>query len=418
MSLIQEIKTLQEISNDQSVTVAKVYFKDKDKVKQGENVIDLQTSKAVFSYEAEKDGYIQYLCKEGEDMPVGVVVARIYDDIQDIKPIEKATVPVSEGNASVQTAFSGGALKLIEKEGLDKALFSGKDFVTIEDVQAVLSGKGAATKPTLAAPVNSDDCTFQEISKAKKIEIASLSDVQSSGLGCTISIFVDTENIIRFAGQHMEVLKNSLLPFIIYETARLLVKYPEFNAYYADGRIGFWRAVNIGLAMDLDLGLKVIKFADMDKKDIKTIEQDILQGVDKYLDNKLVLNDITGITFTITDLSAQGISFFAPLINTKQSAILGISAIDAKHQRCVLSLTFDHRVTEGKKASEFLFELKERLESYQAPLEKSNAPLVQSCSKCMMGLDEINSHGGIGLFKILDCSGEEMYVCETCIAGW
>lgn len=404
MSLIQEIKTLQEISNDQTVTVAKVYFKNRDKVKGGDKVIDLQTSKAVFSYEADADGYIEYLHQEGEEVPVGVVVTKIFDKPEDIKLTKNAAVESNtKENTAPQTAFSASALKLIDKEGMDKRLFSGKDFVTLEDVKAAMSG-----------------CTFQEISKSKKIEISCLSDVQSSCLGCMVSIFVNTENIINFAQQHADVLKTSLLPFIIFETARLLHKYPEFNAFYADGRIAFYRAINIGVAIDLDQGLKVIKLADMDKKDIKSIEQAILLAADKYLDNKLVLNDISDITFTITDLSAQGISFFVPLINTKQSAVLGISAIDEKLQRCVLTLTFDHRVTEGKKAGEFLYELKERLESYEAPRlqGKSNEEDQKICSRCLMTLGEINNYNGLGLFKIVDCSGKERYLCETCIAGW
>jgi pyruvate/2-oxoglutarate dehydrogenase complex dihydrolipoamide acyltransferase (E2) component len=68
MSVVQEIKVLKEIANDEYSTVARIGFKNGDKVKTGDVVIELETSKAVSAIEAEKDGYIEYFCKEGDDV--------------------------------------------------------------------------------------------------------------------------------------------------------------------------------------------------------------------------------------------------------------------------------------------------------------------------------------------------------------
>jgi hypothetical protein len=174
--------------------------------------------------------------------------------------------------------------------------------------------------------------------------------------------------------------------------------------------------------MDLGEGLKVVKISDADKKTHHEIEADIMNLADKYLDNKLDGRDVSGISFTITDLSAEGVVYFTPLINKRQSSILGVCAIDKKLDRFVLSLTFDHRVTEGKKAALFLNELKAGLERYGASLrnddqiEGSNKAI--QCSRCRISIGEIKKQNGVGLLKIINGEGKEELVCEACWGGW
>jgi hypothetical protein len=134
-----------------------------------------------------------------------------------------------------------------------------------------------------------------------------------------------------------------------------------------------------------------------------------------YLDDSLKIEDLTDVTFTITDLSSEGVAFFRPLVNMMNSAILGVSAIDEKLQRCTLSVTFDHRVTEGKLVAQFLNELKQRLESYQS----KNHPLLNqniSCFKCYKTLKE--DLGGTGFVKCITPEGKEGYICQSCLKGF
>lgn len=107
----------------------------------------------------------------------------------------------------------------------------------------------------------------------------------------------------------------------------------------------------------------MLRLPDTGEKSIPDVEAMVFGLIKRYIEKKLSSEDVTGVTFTVTDLSKEGIHFFVPLIPKGQSAILGISAIDEKLQRCILSLSFDHRVTDGKKASEFLRKLKKRVES-------------------------------------------------------
>ena len=108
--------------------------------------------------------------------------------------------------------------------------------------------------------------------------------------------------------------------------------------------------------------MRVLKLPETGEKSITDVEVLVFDMIKRYMGKKLTSKDVAGVTFTVTDLSKEGIHFFAPLIPKGQSAILGISAIDEKLQRCILSLSFDHRVTDGRKASEFLRKLKKRIE--------------------------------------------------------
>lgn len=386
MIVLEEIKVLSEVTNDQSVVVVKVYFHNGDKVKKGDTLIDISTYKAVFSLEAEKDGYVEYCCVEQQSVAVNAVIARIYDQPGKLSPVK---APVR--------ALSGDADALETGESLDSP--------------EVLRSK-------LSDMENLDTLTFKKISRFKQMEIDSLSQVQSGHLGCCLSIFVDTSNILKFAERHFDIFRDSLLPCIIFEASRLLKKFPELNAFFIDGQIAFYPSVNIGMAMDLDNGLKVLKLPDMNKMALKDVEGAVLKAVDKYLDRKITKDDVTGITFTVTDISKQGLAFYSPLIPHRQSAILGMGAIDETLKRCILMLTFDHRVTDGKLAGRFLQELKKKLESYHDAESSADHQEEQCCFRCLVTLAEIRKNQGAGLLKLLNCDGQEKYICETCFAGF
>ena len=360
-----------------------------------------------------------------------------------------------------ETLFSAEAAALITASGLTPAAFAGRDFISKWDVMQVLQGgsgvasatgatgsghqpatgatnatgpaasgaystMGAAsghpaaktpkTAPAKAVlPADPAKVILEKLTSGKKREIEYLSDVQSTGLTSTLHIFIETENIFTHINRSLKYLKDSLLPVIIYEAARLLSDYPLLNAYFTGEAIARYKEVNPGFAIDIDKGLKVLKIARADQKGIPEIEAEILKLSGDYLDDTLQVEDLTDITFTITDLSSEGVALFRPLINKMNSSILGISSIDEKLRRCTLSLTFDHRVTEGKTAARFLKELKDRLESYRAG---NPAALLQTiaCFKCYKTLKE--DLAGTGFAHCVTPEGKEGYICQSCLKGF
>ena len=301
----------------------------------------------------------------------------------------------------------------------------GKTLLQAADVRDFLTPASHSSAPTPAQrsssrpatailPVDPARVVVEKLASAKRREIEYLSEVQSTGLTSTINTYVDTEGIFTFINRGLRYLKDSLLPVIIYETGRLLADYPLLNGYFTGEAAALYKEVNPGFAIDIDKGLKVLKIAGAGEKSIGDIESEILQLSGQYLDDTLQIEQLTDITFTITDLSSEGVAFFRPLINKMNSSILGISAIDEKLQRCTLSLTFDHRMTEGKLAARFLQELKVRIESYRPKGLPGRQDIT--CFKCYKTLKE--DLAGTGFARCITPEGKDGYICQSCLKGF
>ena len=454
MALLLEIQVPLLAVNDTTLTVAELSYASGTKVKKGDVVMILETSKTTYDLEAGADGYIQYLCEAGRDYEVNTPIAYIYSEAAEAEaaaPQRPVTAPQRPGTnvgpvqASAptlfwegETLFSREAIRLMETAGVERTAFAGKDFVTGGDVRNFLTpamgpttpaAKAAATTGTAAAghpsapahrpaagilPVDPARAVVEKLASAKRREIEYLSDVQSTGLTSTINTYVETEEIFTFINRGLRYLKDSLLPVIIYETGRLLTDYPLLNGYFTGEAAALYKEINPGFAIDIDRGLKVLKIADAGQKSIGDIEAEILKLSGQYLDDTLRIEQLTDITFTITDLSSEGVAFFRPLINKMNSAILGISAIDEKLQRCTLSLTFDHRMTEGKLAARFLQELKERIESYRPKGLPGRQDIA--CFKCYKTLKE--DLAGTGFVHCITPEGKDGYICQSCLKGF
>jgi len=454
MALLHEIQVPLLAVNDTSLTVVEVCFAGGGAVKKGDLIMVFETSKTTYDVEAASDGYIQYLCEPDHDYEVNTVVARIYSEAEEVRvapagPAAAAAVATAVGggrpalNGAVttmatqptsnwegETLFSREASRLMAEAGIAPSAFAGRDLITIHDVNAYLKPQpatapasapaaktvaGPVAKGVPALPVDPQKVIVERLSSGKKREIEYLGDVQSSGLTSTLHTWVETDGIFVHVNRSLKYLKDSLLPVIIYEAARLLEAYPLLNAYFTGDAIARYKEVNPGFAVDIDKGLKVLKIAGAGRLGIQDIEKEIIELSGRYLDDALELEQLTDITFTITDLSSEGVVLFRPLVNKMNSAILGVSAIDSKLQRCMLSLTFDHRVTEGKQAAQFLKELKERLESYRA-MDAAAAVQGISCFKCMKTLQE--DLAGVGFARCITPEGKDGYICQSCLKGF
>jgi pyruvate/2-oxoglutarate dehydrogenase complex dihydrolipoamide acyltransferase (E2) component len=437
MALLQEITVPLLAVNDTTLTVVDLAFPNGQAVKKGDIILVFETSKTTYEVLAEADGFVQYLCKAGQDYEVNQVVAKIFNTASDI--IKEPVTTKQENTPQVQVVkknvvndwtgdalFSLEAIRLIESLHIDKSAFKGRDFVSRQDVEELKGINGTVNKkitaPSVTAqpkeavlPVDNAKVIVERLSSNKKREIEFLSHVQSTGLTSTVNVTVNTEDIFVHLNRSLKYLKNSLLPVIIYETARLLQKYPALNGYFTGDGIAYYKDVNVGFAVDIDKGLKVLRINDAARKTLADIEENIMALSNRYLDETLQIDDLTDITFTITDLSSEGVAFFRPLINMMNSGILGVSAIDEKLQRCMLTCTFDHRVTEGKPVATFLKDLANRLESYRATHHTYPVKDI-ICYKCSKSLED--ELGDIGFVRSITPEGKEGYICQSCLKGF
>jgi pyruvate dehydrogenase E2 component (dihydrolipoamide acetyltransferase) len=302
----------------------------------------------------------------GETVAVGQVIMRIHAEEFTPSIIDKTQPGADASQADAgNVVVSAKAKEYIEKNGIDISGIQ-KSYITLNDViEFSKSGHKPIQKAETPSSVFALDSNIETekkpVSLAKQTEIQALSYVQSSGLLSTIFVTVEADGLPKSENLLFKS-SGTFLPLIAHEIAQLLPKFRLLNAYFETNSIYLYKEYNLGIALDIDDGLKVYSVKNADQLSLQQIEMKIGEGIFAYFRKSLTPDMIKGSTFTITDLSSFGVERFVPLVNYKQSAILGIGSVDKKLDRFTLSLSFDHRVTEGKLASQFLGELAKRIQ--------------------------------------------------------
>jgi pyruvate dehydrogenase E2 component (dihydrolipoyllysine-residue acetyltransferase) len=168
--------------------------------------------------------------------------------------------------------------------------------------------------------------------------------------------------------------KLTMTAIVVKVVTAALKKYPQFNASIdvASEEIVLKRYTNIGIAVDTDHGLIVPVIRDADKKNLTVLSAEIAQAAVRARERKTSLEEMEGGTFTITNLGGIGGTYFTPIVNLPEAAILGMSRSrmepvwkdDAFEPRLMLplSLSYDHRIIDGADAMRFLRFVVEALE--------------------------------------------------------
>ncbi len=399
--MIHPVRIPHEQVNDQSVLLVEWMAADGAEVKAGQPIAIIETSKSTAEIEAPAAGFLRHGAAVNSELPVGVVFCHITatanaalpDAAPAPRPAEPAPQPAAAQPAAAagETTFSKKALDLIAQHGLARELFAGRGLVREADVQALLAQKSgrAPAAPPPAAPVSAAPdlprraapetaapgpiaatgvpVRIEELPRLKRVEIKYLASGSAFTLASVVTVPCPVAGL-RAAVDQSPALGGNAAPVIVYEAARLLKKYPVFNAYYAQGRAHYYEQVNVGFAVDGGQGLKVPVIAQADTKGLPDIGREMQDRLLDYVNDELPLAALAGGTFTITDLSSEGVVSFHPLINQGQSAILGIGAdyatAEATGRACNLILAFDHQLTEGRTAARFLCELRDRVATY------------------------------------------------------
>jgi pyruvate/2-oxoglutarate dehydrogenase complex dihydrolipoamide acyltransferase (E2) component len=309
-------------------------------------------------------------------------------------------------------------------------MFQGQGLVRSVEVRAVLTQQPASpAAPAETLPVALDIGSLgvpvraQPLSRTKRSENRYLTQSRDKTLPSLVSTICPTRGLRAAAASRAEI-SGSLTPIVIYETARLLRKYPMFNAFYHDGKIHHYEQVNVGMALDAGQGLKVPVIKDADRKSITEIASELRDLMFRYMEGDLKLESLSGGTFTITDLSGEDVAAFVPLINQWQSAILGLGSElfppGSREGVFNLILSFDHQVTEGRQAALLLKDLKQRLVSYEKAMgvqEGRQSKEDVFCSSCLRTASELEQNRGY-IIQAMDAGGNPRLVCSICLAGF
>jgi pyruvate/2-oxoglutarate dehydrogenase complex dihydrolipoamide acyltransferase (E2) component len=253
----------------------------------------------------------------------------------------------------------------MREHGLSTDEFPGDGRVDAARVERALSDAAPpqAAAKSISAPSHGDAIPLEQ-SPAKIIEAQTLIEVHRGAIPSTVSISLRCENAdARLRRLAAEVGPVSLLELAIFEVARLLAEWPELNGFYADRRAWCYRSVAVGFAINLVKGLRVPVIKSTAERSLTEVMRSVRDLSLRYMREELQMDHLTGGSFTITDLSPYGVVHFIPVLNYPQSAILGICAERPETGSRDLVLTFDHRLSDGMRAAQFLAALRERLES-------------------------------------------------------
>ncbi len=375
-------------------TIQKWFKAEGDAIKAGESLFEVETEKVLYEVESPAAGTVAKLLYPVEAVvPVGLPVAVIAEAGENVAevaarysgsaPAAKAAAapaPAAASPAPVAAPASGrregapvtpAARKLAEEHKIDVSRVVGTGpggRVTREDVQKIIDAGGQAPAPApppAAAPaVPAPAGQSVPLRGMRKVIAERMHKSLQGSAQLTITTEVDVTQLIDRRQEVQREFNATYTDFIVQACAHALKQHARMNAALAGEAIHLQEQISVGVAVALDEGLIVPVIRNTDKKSLKDIAQEARGLAEKARAGKLTLEEVSGGTFTVSNLGMYGVDGFTPILNTPQTGILGVGRIVekpviyrgeiAKRSMMVLSLTFDHRVIDGAPAGAFL----------------------------------------------------------------
>jgi len=208
---------------------------------------------------------------------------------------------------------------------------------------------------------------------------ASLSEMAQLTLNATFDAtkMMSYRASLKAGSEAMGLPKITLNDMVFFAVSRVLPDHPDINATLKDDKIRQYKHANVGLAVDTDRGLFVPTIFGADTMSLAELAKANKAAAAKAKDGALTPDEMSGGTFTVTNLGSLGVESFTPVINPPQVAILGVCAMTNRlrddgtvYPAMGLSLTFDHRAIDGAPAARFLKDLCTALENFGLLLAK------------------------------------------------
>jgi pyruvate dehydrogenase E2 component (dihydrolipoamide acetyltransferase) len=295
----------------------------------------------------------------------------------DSQPRASAGQPRS---ATLRPRISPRALRVAEELGITwrDLLGSGRDGrIRERDVRAAAEGRSVAANQQRASVAASSSDNAARAALRRTIAARMTSGSQTTA-PVTLTTTADATNLVNLREQFKAAATPAettpgYLALISKLTARVLAEHPQLNQQWIEGRIETPNGIHIAVAVDTSAGLLAPVVRDVPTLGLREIAARLNDLTTRALSGQLGPADLTGGTFTITNLGAYGVDAFTPIINVPQCAILGLGTIEKRpavvddqivpRDQMVLSLTFDHRIVDGAPAARFLATLRRGIEN-------------------------------------------------------
>jgi len=371
--------------------------KEGERVSKGEPLLEIETDKAVVEVEAPGDGILAGVTAEiGAVIPVGETIAWLVAPgeqppakVSSAAPTARATtgatpqaavavaaVPVAEKAAGVIPQISPKARRLAKELGVDFTQITGtgpEGVITAEDVQKFADSKGAAAAAAAPMPVPSGERLSQVARLMAERTTQSWTNVPHFFLVCDVdaSELIAAQKRFSEAAEKSQSTTTTITDLLVALVARTLAKHPKVNASWTGAGIRSNPDINISVAMAVKDGVVGAVIHKADTLKIAEISAQRRELTERARAGKLRPGDITGGTFTLSNLGMYKVDAFSAIITPPQVAILAVGtisdrvvAVDGKpavRPMMTMTLSSDHRVVDGARAAEFLGELAEAI---------------------------------------------------------
>jgi pyruvate dehydrogenase E2 component (dihydrolipoamide acetyltransferase) len=381
---------------------------DDELVRRGEEIVEIETDKATMAYEAEADGTLAIIVGDGATVAVGTTIAIIGDAAaaptapSSSSPAKTeperngagahapagaaaVTVPAVVRAAAVRVNSSPLARRIAQRLGVDLSALKGSgphgrivkaDVVAAKP--AALPAPAPAAVPAAAAPaptpVAGSGASFVDLSNSQGVIARRMLEARATVPDFALEVDVDMTAALAMRSELKQIADPapSLNDLVIKACAIALRRHPRANGSYRDGRFELWSEVNVGFAVAAEDALVVPVVHNADTKSLGTIAGESRALAERVRSGAVTPQELSGGTFTVSNLGMFGIDRFEGIINVPQAAILCVGAVKdrpvardgqlAIAPQMSMTLACDHRILYGADAARFLAEIRTLLE--------------------------------------------------------
>jgi 2-oxoglutarate dehydrogenase E2 component (dihydrolipoamide succinyltransferase) len=345
-------------------TVANIIKPNGSQVKEGDEILELETDKVNQIVYAPATGKLELKVKVEDVVKVGQTIGSIDSEKG---AVSSAPAPQKETpKPAVKKESSGESLRVKEA-----------DYIADLKKKPEPLPQKVEVKAEKKAPLDNRQ-RRERMSKLRKVIGERLMEVKNQTAMLTTFNEVDLTHIIEVRKREQENfqkkhgVKLGFMSFFIKAAVAALQQFPDINAFIDKDEIVYCDYYDIAVAVSTDKGLMVPVLRDCDQKSFSEIEKKLKEFADQARTGAISIADMKGGTFTITNGGVFGSLLSTPILNPPQSGILGMHAIQERpvaingkvevRSMMYLALSYDHRIVDGKEAISFLVHMKKNLE--------------------------------------------------------
>jgi len=381
-----------------------------DEVAVGDELVEVETDKANMAYESDVAGTLtEILAAEGDTLAIGAPIAVVGTaggapvakisptdtpagvhppsagaDAPPLNPQEGVTpapapsagVSVGEAKGRTRVKASPLARRIAGDRGVDLSTLVGSG-PGGRIVKADVEGAVAPAPDAAATETAKGQTTYQELTRLQQVVARRMSESKATAPHFYLQTEIDMSACVEARGRLKAVTpEGEIVPsfndMAVKACALALRSFPQANGAYRDGRLELYSRVNVGVAVAARDALVVPTVFDADRKGLREIAADARALARKVRDGSITPPELSGGTFTVSNLGMYGVGNFSAVINAPQAAILAVGAIAEKPvvrdgeittaHLLGVTLACDHRILYGAPAAEFLARIKGLLE--------------------------------------------------------